>query len=107
MRRRKAERVRSSLGQVGSHGVRKSRLASRSAAHSGKSVICGVRRVTPSPAIEGSGSLKLMVRKNAMVAFGKIGGFKQNGGLKRDIVRRPGASDSRRLRQRFQVRSLS
>ncbi len=31
MRRRKDERVRSSAGQVGSHGVRKSRLASRKA----------------------------------------------------------------------------
>ena len=68
MRRRKALRVRSSAGQVGSHGVRKSRLVSRSAAHSAKSFICGGRNMTPSPAIDGGGSLKLMVRKNAMSA---------------------------------------
>ena len=33
-RRRKAPRVKSSAGQIGSQGVRKSRLASRNAAHS-------------------------------------------------------------------------
>src|SRR5215470_1857573 len=66
MRRRNDERVRSSAGQVGSHGVRKSRLASRSAAHSAQSDICGARRTTPSPVIAGIRSEELTVRKNAM-----------------------------------------
>jgi hypothetical protein len=67
MRRRKDARVRSSAGQVGSHGVRKSRLASRKASHSALSDICGARSATPSPAIAGIGSDKLTVRKNAIV----------------------------------------
>src|SRR5262245_36256095 len=71
MRRRNAARVRSSTGQVGSQGLRKSRLTSRSAAHSSKSVICGVRRVTPSPSMLGSGSEKLMVRKKAIGCFSR------------------------------------
>src|SRR5215472_298309 len=66
MRRRKALRLKSSAGQVGSQGVRNSRLCSRSAAHSAWSVTCGVRRLTPSPTTEGNGSEKLMVRKNAI-----------------------------------------
>src|SRR5215471_9810247 len=67
MRRRKALRLKSSAGQIGSQGVRNSRLCSRSAAHSVWSVTCGVRSITPSPMTEGSGSAKLMVRKNAIV----------------------------------------
>src|SRR5215470_11183793 len=67
MRRRKDERVRSSAGQVGFHGVRKSRLASRNAAHSAQSDICGARSTTPAPAIVGIWSDKLTVRKKAMV----------------------------------------
>src|SRR6516162_10495292 len=67
MRRRKDARVRLSAGQVGSHGVRKSRLASRNAAHSAQSDICGPRSTMPSPVIAGIGSDKLTVRKNAMV----------------------------------------
>src|SRR3984957_17490891 len=66
MRRRKALRLRSSAGQVGSQGVRKSRLSSRSAAHSPWSVACGVRRTMPSPMTDGAGSEKLMERKNAI-----------------------------------------
>src|SRR5215468_8120101 len=66
MRRRKDARVRSSAGQVGSHGVRKSLLASRSATHSEQSVICGTRSTTSSPATEGVRSEMLTVRKNAM-----------------------------------------
>src|SRR5262249_20394468 len=66
MRRRKDERVRSSAGQVGSQGVRKSRLISRNAAHSAQSDICGARNATPSPVIAGIRSDKLTVRKKAM-----------------------------------------
>src|SRR5262249_28691047 len=66
MRRRKDARVRSSAGQVGSQGVRKSRLASRSAAHSAWSAICGARNRTLSPMIAGPCSEKLTVRKNAI-----------------------------------------
>src|SRR5580692_6619124 len=66
MRRRKEPRVRSSGGQVGSQGIRKSRLASRSAAHSAKSDICGARSTTLSPTIAGSCSDRVTVRKNAM-----------------------------------------
>src|SRR5262245_21878147 len=67
MRRRKEARVRSSAGQVGSHGVRKSRLASRKATHSAQSDICGARSTMPLPVTAGIGSDKLTVRKNAMV----------------------------------------
>src|SRR5215510_807181 len=67
MRRRKDARVRSSTGHVGSHGVRKSRLASRNAAHSAQSDICGARSTMPLPVIAGIGSDKLTVRKKAMV----------------------------------------
>src|SRR5215831_16065925 len=67
MRRRKDARVRSSAGHVGSHGVRKSRLASRNAAHSAQSDICGARITMPLPVIAGIGSDKLTVRKKAMV----------------------------------------
>src|ERR1700682_3743151 len=66
MRRRYEPRVRSSGGQVGSQGVRKARLASRRAAHSAWSDICGARSTTPSPTIAGSCSDKVTVRKNAM-----------------------------------------
>ena len=59
-------RVRSSAGQVGSHGVRKSLLASRSAAHSAQSDICGTRSTMPSPGIAGISSDMLTVRKKAM-----------------------------------------
>src|SRR5215813_5029183 len=67
MRRRKDARVRSSAGHVGSHGVRKSRLVSRNAAHSAQSDICGARSTMPLPVIAGIGSDKLTVRKKAMV----------------------------------------
>src|SRR6185437_13869141 len=60
-RRRNAPRVRSSAGQVGSQGTRKARLASRSAAHSAWSLLCGARNVTPAPAIAGMVSLMLTV----------------------------------------------
>src|SRR5262249_42868791 len=66
MRRRKDARVRSSAGQVGSQGVRKSRLASRKAAHSAKSDISGTRSTTPSPTMAGIRSDKLTVRKKAI-----------------------------------------
>ena len=65
-RRRKAPRVRSSDGQVGSHGTRKLRLAARNAAHSAKSPLCGARKITPAPVMPGMISLKLTVRKSAM-----------------------------------------
>src|SRR5262249_34991110 len=67
MRRRKDARVRSSAGHVGSHGVRKSRLASRNAAHSAQSDICGLRSTTPSPATAGICAATPTVRKNAMM----------------------------------------
>ena len=66
MRRRKDDRVRSSAGQVGSHGVRKSRLASRKARPFGTIGHLRARRTTPSPVIAGIRSEELTVRKNAM-----------------------------------------
>src|SRR5262245_47053328 len=74
MRRRKDARVRSSAGQVGSHGVRKSRLVSRNVAHSAQSDICGARSTTPSPVIAGIRSDKLTVRNNAMMTSQTVGG---------------------------------
>src|SRR5258708_19519087 len=71
MRRGNDARVKSSAGQVGSHGVRKSRLASRKVTHSAQSDICGARNTTPSPAIAGIRSDKLTVRKKAMVIAGR------------------------------------
>src|SRR5262249_16121029 len=65
--RRKAPRVRSSGGQVGSHGVRNARLISRKAAHSLKSPLCGARNVTPAPTMPGIVSFELTVLKNAML----------------------------------------
>src|SRR3984885_9409924 len=100
MRRRNAPRVRSSSGQVGSHGVRKSRLVSRRAAHSSKSVVAGVRSKTPSPSTLGNGSVKLMVRKNAIHNSGDD--FLTASLLP---VMRPGASKFRQSPPHFQARS--
>src|SRR5258707_163839 len=71
MRRRNEARVRSSAGQVGSHGTRKSREAARSATHSAASDIWGGRNMTPSPVIAGAASGRLTVRKNAMALSGR------------------------------------
>src|ERR1700720_878076 len=71
MRRRNEARVRSSAGQVGSHGTRKLREAARSAPHSAASDIWGGRNTTPSPVIAGAASGRLTVRKNAMALSGR------------------------------------
>ena len=66
MRRRKAPRVRSSAGHVGSQGERNARLSARSRAHSVKSAICGMRKNTPSPSKMGNGSDHATERKSAI-----------------------------------------
>src|ERR1700745_915425 len=67
MRRREDGRGGSPAGPAGFQGVRKPRLASRKAAHSSPSDICGPRSTTPSPVTAGICSDKLTVRKNAMM----------------------------------------
>src|SRR4249920_4027875 len=69
--RRKAPRVRSSGGHVGSQGTRNSRLVSRKAAHSAKSPLWGARNEMPAPAMLGIVSLELTVLKNAMDYVGR------------------------------------
>src|SRR6478735_1399312 len=68
MRARNAALVRSLAGQVGSHGVRKSRLVPRRLVHASKSRISGARSSTPSPTIGGRASAKEKGRRNDISA---------------------------------------